>query len=62
MKKGTQVAWTLKSGETGEGETLSDEENGKVLVAIHRRDGADVEMHFVIHCNVTWLTELQPIT
>jgi hypothetical protein len=60
MKKGTKVSW-LAEGATvrGHGVTISDEENGSVLVAV---DGGVFEClpsayHMVIHCTVTWLTE-----
>lgn len=37
---------------TGHGVTISDEEDGTILVAVHSMG----EMHHVIHCAVTWLT------
>lgn len=59
MKKGTKVSW-LAEGATvrGRGTVISDEENGRVLVAV---DGGTFEYipvayHIVIHCTVTWLT------
>ena len=57
MKKGTKVSWTTGNGNgfdrtTGHGVTLSDEEDGHVLVAVL----SDGEKHHVIYCTVTWLT------
>ncbi len=59
MKKGTRVSW-LAEGATvhGHGTVISDEENGRVLVAV---DGGTFEniptaYHMVIYCTVTWLT------
>jgi len=59
MKKGTRVSW-LAEGATvrGHGLVISDEENGRVLVAV---DGGTFEYlpmayHMVIYCTVTWLT------
>jgi len=59
MKKGTKVSW-LAEGATirGHGTVISDEENGRVLVAV---DGGCFEYipmayHMVIYCTVTWLT------
>lgn len=58
MKKGTKVSW-LAEGATsrGHGVTISDEENGHILVAV---DGGVFEnipaaYHMVIYCTVTWL-------
>jgi hypothetical protein len=59
VKKGTKVSW-LAEGATvrGHGVTISDEENGHVLVAV---DGGvlseiPIAYHMVIYCTVTWLT------
>ncbi len=59
MKKGTKVSW-LAEGATvrGHGVTISDEEDGHVLVQC---DGGTFEYipvayHLVIRCTVTWLT------
>lgn len=60
MKKGTKVSWKLKSGGGGSGTVITDEENGRVQVAVEERWGNGThcldEMHFVIWCTVTWLT------
>lgn len=59
MKKGTRVSWLAEGASVrGHGVTISDEENGHVLVAI---DGGvlyeiPVAYHMVIYCTVTWLT------
>lgn len=59
MKKNTRVSW-LAEGATirDHSITISDEENGKVLVAVN---GGTFEYipsayHMVIQCTVTWLT------
>ena len=52
MKKSTKVTWQTKDGNTGFGITISDEEDGHILVAIL----TDGEKHHVIWCTVTWLT------
>jgi hypothetical protein len=59
MKKGMKVSW-LAEGATirGHGTVISDEENGRVLVAV---DGGVLQSipfayHPVIYCTVTWLT------
>lgn len=61
MKKGTNVTWVLKNGLKGTGITIADEDGGRILVAVdpapHAADGG--EMHFVIWCTVTWLTEIR---
>jgi len=64
MKKGTKVSW-LAEGATvrGTGVTISDEENGAVLVAVDKGvfESIPIAYHMVIHCTVTWLTvEVQP--
>lgn len=66
MKKGTKVTWTTGNGvglggaplplTHGRGVTISDEDGGKILVAVESMG----EMHHVIWCNVTWLTPEQP--
>lgn len=59
MKKGTRVSWLAKYATVrGHGTVISDEENGRVLVAC---DGGTFEhipldYHIVIRCTVTWLT------
>lgn len=59
MKKGTRVSW-LAEGATirGHGTVISDEENGRVLVAVDGGVFEEIPMsyHMVIHCTVTWLT------
>ncbi len=58
----TRVGWTLKDGTKGEGQTLSDEVNGHVLVAVDPKLDAPSafsrEVHPVIWCTATWLTVL----
>lgn len=56
MKKGTKVSFSW-NGQSGTGVVLTDEdEMGCVLVA---QDPTPPEArHFVIHCTVTWLTEV----
>lgn len=64
LKRGTRVGWTLKDGTQGQGVTASDEEDGKVLVAVDPLQPApglrqsSLEFHPVIYCTVTWLTVL----
>ena len=59
MKKGTRVSWLAEEATIpGSGTLISDEENGRVLVAV---DGGVFEAipkayHMVIYCTVTWLT------
>jgi Tfp pilus assembly protein PilZ len=59
MKKGTKVSWLADGASVrGHGVTISDEENGRILVAV---DGGVLEnipaaYHMVIYCTVTWLT------
>lgn len=59
MKKGTKVSW-LAEGATvrGTGVTISDEDNGCVLVAVDKGvfEAIPLAYHMVIHCTVTWLT------
>jgi len=59
MKKGTKVSW-LAEGATirGHGTVISDEENGRVLVACDGGTFQEIPMayHMVICCTVTWLT------
>jgi hypothetical protein len=60
MKKGINVSWKLEGFEArGSGVTLSDEENGYVLVAVNNFGyGSEVpalKYHPVIWCAVTWL-------
>jgi hypothetical protein len=66
MKKGTRVSWMVTGptglddmgSEQGHGITISDEEDGHILVAVD----SDVlpvipsPYHMVIYCAVTWLT------
>jgi hypothetical protein len=55
MKKGTRVSFSW-NGKSGTGVVISDEEDGRVLVAC---DPEPPEArHFVIQCTVTWLTEV----
>lgn len=61
MKKGTKVSWKLKDNAgTGTGTVLTDEEDGRVQVAVETQSGGGqttaYEMHFIIWCTVTWLT------
>lgn len=63
MKAGTKVTWSTGNGvgldgeplprTFGHGTTISDEVGGKIMVAVESMG----EMHHVIWCNVTWLTE-----
>ncbi len=61
MKKGTKVSFSwFTDGEAreerhGTGEVITDEEDGKVLVSVDP-DPPEAR-HFVIRCNVTWLTK-----
>lgn len=60
MKKGTRVSW-LAEGATvrGHGTVISDEENGRVLVACDVGTFQEIPLayHIVIYCTVTWLTQ-----
>ena len=58
MKKGTKVTWTTKDGKPGAGEVLTDEENGHVLVSVEKMHDEEQEVHVVIRCTTTWLTEV----
>lgn len=69
MKKGTKVSWTLKSGKAGgSGTVITDELDGEVQVKVEtqwedhqlsgQRSATQNEMHYVISCAVTWLTEI----
>lgn len=60
MQKNTQVRWVLKTGHTGTGITISDEEDGHIQVAVVSRDGVAPEVHHVIWCAVTWLKTVIP--
>jgi hypothetical protein len=60
MRNNRAVKWTLKNGRIGYGMTASEEYKGKILVAVHAMDGHREEMHVVICCNTTWLTEIDP--
>lgn len=55
MKKGTKVDWTLTTGQTGSGITITDEEDGHIQVAVHEEGSVQLEMHHVIFCATTWL-------
>lgn len=59
MKKGIRVSW-LAEGATfrGHGVTISDEEDGRVMVACDKGTFEMIPLayHVVIHCTVTWLT------
>ncbi len=64
MKKDTQVSFSwpvvTKMGletRTGAGTVITDEEDGKVLVACDPEPGD--ARHFVIQCTVTWLTVVE---
>jgi hypothetical protein len=60
MKKGTRVSWLAENERVrGHGVTISDEENGRVLVAVDGgvlMPGISPAYHLVIYCTVTWLT------
>lgn len=59
MKKGTKVIWLAEGASVrGSGVTISDEEDGKVLVAVDKGvfENIPLDYHMVIHCTVTWLT------
>ncbi len=67
MKKGTKVSWLLRGPGTiqqvtggGSGTVITDEVDGKVQVAVESQWGQgqqwENEMHYVIWCNVTWLS------
>jgi hypothetical protein len=63
MKKGTKVSWLVQNqiqGATirGYGVTISDEENGHILVAVNGGviENIPAAYHPVIYCTVTWLT------
>ena len=64
MKKGTRVSWLVEGASVrGHGTVISDEENGRVLVAVDGGtfDSIPTAYHMVIYCTVTWLTpEAQP--
>lgn len=59
LKRGTKVSW-LAEGATirGTGVTISDEEDGHVLVSVDGGvfENIPIAYHMVIHCTVTWLT------
>ncbi len=59
MKRNTKVSW-LAEGATvrGHGIVISDEEDGKVLVACDKGtfEYVPVAYHVVIQCTITWLT------
>ena len=52
LPKGIDVTWT-EGGVTGSGMTITDEQDGHVLVSV---DAAPGYRHPVIYCAVTWLT------
>jgi len=58
MKKGTKVSW-LAEGATirGHGVTISDEENGHILVSVDNGvfEYIPTSYHVVICCTTTWL-------
>ena len=58
MKKGLKVSWLVAGAKSrGSGVIISDEENGRVLVAVDTLEGEpNPGYHIVIHCTVTWLT------
>lgn len=59
LPKGTKVSWFVDGTRLrGSGRTISDTEDGHVLVAV---DGGAIPgipsaYHMVIYCTVTWLT------
>lgn len=59
MRKYTKVSW-LAEGATvrGHGTTISNEENGRILVAVEGGvfENIPTAYHMVICCTVTWLT------
>lgn len=62
MKKGTRVSWLAEGASVrGTGTVISEEDNGRVLVAVDGGTFENIPMayHMVIYCTVTWLT---PIT
>lgn len=58
MKKGTKVSWLVKdAGSRGYGQTITDEQDGMVLVEVNTLCGEPYPgYHRVINCSVTWLT------
>lgn len=54
MKKGTRVKWVNALKIDGSGITVSDEQDGCVLVACDAKPNME---HIVIYCATTWLTE-----
>lgn len=59
MKKGTRVSWMAEGATVrGHGITISDEEDGHVLVSVDKGvfEFIPAAYHMVIHCTVTWLT------
>jgi hypothetical protein len=59
MKKGTKVSWLAEGAEIrGHGVTISDEQDGRVLVAVDNGvfEYIPIAYHMVIWCTVTWLT------
>ena len=63
MKKGTRVSWRIHlpsdviPRSLGHGTVITDEEDGKVLVAVDSLQGeSNPGYHIVICCTVTWLT------
>lgn len=59
MKKGTRVSWLAEGAIVrGHGLVISDEENGRVMVAVDGGTLNDIPIayHLVIYCTVTWLT------
>jgi len=59
MKKGTKVSWLAKGATVrGHGVTITDEEDGHVLVAVDGGvfENIPADYHVVIRCTVTWLT------
>lgn len=58
MKKNTNVSWLVAGAAMrGHGKTITDEEAGKILVAVESMAGEpNPGYHAVICCTVTWLT------
>lgn len=66
MKKNTKVSWRVDFGNSptkpfyigrGTGVLISDESDGRVLVAVDTMAGEPFPgYHSVIYCTVTWLT------
>lgn len=58
MKKNTKVSWQVAGAKArGWGHTISDEQDGQILVSVESMLGEpNPGYHVVINCTVTWLT------